>query len=562
MNLCGKKLKIFFLFSLFLLSGIFAANTAKAAETLFYQTPSLDAFPNSYAGDGTYDYGYIFTTGATTTNITKVKMTSNNNTPTGNSAYILIKKLSGCGAPLATSSSVVIAATNTEYSFTWPDGGIALEPATQYIINYFPVGGVRDNVLMRNSNGAAGEDRYWWSVCSSSLTGNHVYMKAYWDPNWTPPACGDGTCNGTETFNTCPQDCVAPVQYCGDGACNGDENFNSCPQDCAPYADSGSFWVSPVNNCFYNHPCLLTFAYNPQIFNNLNDSLTLTQCQTKNLTDEQTVLSCATSTDISTVNVADSRQIYLNKLGEITAAIPSGNWATTTQLTMYGAKIQGATTFQLVQYYIRWTAAPSWIDPPVKPTSTVLQLFGTSTHALACTEEDWAKGASSTSWFNWDALRCNGSRQMFDIMAIISDRVEDFINQTADRGKNLFPFSIMFKVDDCYKHAATSTISNLIPAGYIDANKNIVAEFYPSEIPSFSNATLTIMRFGPSDFTGINRVNDFLTWWKNITTMINWFAFIWGLFLLGTVIIETIFPAPGETFPPPSGRHEYIPHNH
>jgi len=45
--------------------------------------------------------------------------------------------------------------------------------------------------------------------------------------------CGDGTCNGNETFKTCPADCglvVLPV--CGDGVCNGVETMLSCPADC------------------------------------------------------------------------------------------------------------------------------------------------------------------------------------------------------------------------------------------------------------------------------------------------------------------------------------------
>jgi hypothetical protein len=54
-----------------------------------------------------------------------------------------------------------------------------------------------------------------------------------------PPAagCGDGTCNGTETLASCPQDCglILPpvvITYCGDGVCNGSETFSTCPADC------------------------------------------------------------------------------------------------------------------------------------------------------------------------------------------------------------------------------------------------------------------------------------------------------------------------------------------
>lgn len=42
------------------------------------------------------------------------------------------------------------------------------------------------------------------------------------------PRCGDGTCDGTETVASCPQDC----SVCGDGVCSGTETGASCPSDC------------------------------------------------------------------------------------------------------------------------------------------------------------------------------------------------------------------------------------------------------------------------------------------------------------------------------------------
>ncbi len=49
----------------------------------------------------------------------------------------------------------------------------------------------------------------------------------------TPPGpssiCGDGICNGNETFRSCPQDC-----HCGNGICESQrgETALNCPQDC------------------------------------------------------------------------------------------------------------------------------------------------------------------------------------------------------------------------------------------------------------------------------------------------------------------------------------------
>ena len=114
-------------------------------------------------------------------------------------------------------------------------------------------------------------------------------------PGDLPPSCGDGQCNGDETFESCPEDCTetgcsadevadcdasgecwtaawigdgfcdgteqqygadlccydndggdcteaecagsGPVDECGDGACTGSETAENCPEDCDPCID-------------------------------------------------------------------------------------------------------------------------------------------------------------------------------------------------------------------------------------------------------------------------------------------------------------------------------------
>lgn len=48
------------------------------------------------------------------------------------------------------------------------------------------------------------------------------------------PFCGDGSCKGGETPETCPVDCGAPPppDICGDGICGSTESWESCPADC------------------------------------------------------------------------------------------------------------------------------------------------------------------------------------------------------------------------------------------------------------------------------------------------------------------------------------------
>jgi len=53
--------------------------------------------------------------------------------------------------------------------------------------------------------------------------------------------CGDGSCNGYETAQSCPDDCAR----CGDGMCSSPfENYDVCPTDC-PYDGSGMPTATP-----------------------------------------------------------------------------------------------------------------------------------------------------------------------------------------------------------------------------------------------------------------------------------------------------------------------------
>jgi hypothetical protein len=54
------------------------------------------------------------------------------------------------------------------------------------------------------------------------------------------PACGDATCNGTETCSTCSSDCGACAPACGDATCNGTETCSTCSSDCGACSSSGA----------------------------------------------------------------------------------------------------------------------------------------------------------------------------------------------------------------------------------------------------------------------------------------------------------------------------------
>ena len=63
-------------------------------------------------------------------------------------------------------------------------------------------------------------------------------------------ACGNGTCDPSETCLTCPVDCVSCVPVCGDAACNGSESSCTCPTDCGR---CGNCWVR-INEVFGGTP--------------------------------------------------------------------------------------------------------------------------------------------------------------------------------------------------------------------------------------------------------------------------------------------------------------------
>ena len=70
-------------------------------------------------------------------------------------------------------------------------------------------------------------------------TGSCVYV----------PYCGDASCNGGETCDSCPSDCgVCPAQ-CGDTTCDADENCNNCPADCGDCCGNGTCDGGFGENC-------------------------------------------------------------------------------------------------------------------------------------------------------------------------------------------------------------------------------------------------------------------------------------------------------------------------
>lgn len=86
-----------------------------------------------------------------------------------------------------------------------------------------------------------GADCSMGGVCGAGLScqggGNATCQKVQRPYCWSPPVCGDGSCDDGE-FQSCPQDCGGGG-FCGDAFCDIDEDDVSCPEDCGGGAVCG-----------------------------------------------------------------------------------------------------------------------------------------------------------------------------------------------------------------------------------------------------------------------------------------------------------------------------------
>jgi hypothetical protein len=82
-------------------------------------------------------------------------------------------------------------------------------------------------------------------------------------PDVVTPFCGDGTCNGSETCESCRSDCMAMcppppdvvTPFCGDGTCNGSETCRTCERDCGSCTTDPCAPLSACGACVGNTAC-------------------------------------------------------------------------------------------------------------------------------------------------------------------------------------------------------------------------------------------------------------------------------------------------------------------
>ncbi len=108
-----------------------------------------------------------------------------------------------------------------------------------------------------NPHTLAGVADYFKAISETNENNNQkvVYLTVT-----IPIYCGDGICNGNETYYSCPSDCPPPI-YCGDGICNGNETCSTCPGDCGLCPNCTPQWYckNPNTRAYKSSTCQVTY---------------------------------------------------------------------------------------------------------------------------------------------------------------------------------------------------------------------------------------------------------------------------------------------------------------
>jgi hypothetical protein len=116
----------------------------------------------------------------------------------------------------------------------YSSGSMPLEDT--WTLRYVPMSAAEactSNVDYDNDGFVGCDDDECWGVCTPGCLPLPMSTTCA-----ASPACGDGTCTGTETCRSCPADCAVgttecPI-LCGDYLCDSSESVTSCPGDCTP----------------------------------------------------------------------------------------------------------------------------------------------------------------------------------------------------------------------------------------------------------------------------------------------------------------------------------------
>lgn len=165
-------------------------------------------------------------------------------------------------------------------------------------------------------------------------------------------------------------------------------------------------------------------------------------------------------------------------------------------------------------------------------TSTAETLFGSNTHDLACSAEDWASSNDNWLGFNGTKLKCIALEATYDTIAQINNFFIKILSNLMNKvAANIFPLTIPIRIVESWNSSAyTNLPADIQWLDIADANGNIYYNF-PKEwtggtedikIPLWGKAV-----FGAttSSLLFFNRIRSFMVY-------VIWAGFAWSFYRL------------------------------
>jgi len=176
-------------------------------------------------------------------------------------------------------------------------------------------------------------------------------------------------------------------------------------------------------------------------------------------------------------------------------------------------------------FYVNATYTPGGLK-----SSTSFDLFGSSTHDLACSEAEW--NATNTNWIgiNGTQMKCTAIQATLDTVAVINNffikLLSDLMNKV---GANIFPLTIPIRIYDSWQASANTALPQSIQwLDIADAEGNIYYSF-PKEWTGQATDT-KIPIWGKNVFGSNNASLLFFAHIRSFITFVLWATFAWSFY--------------------------------
>lgn len=495
-KICGKKLKIFFGFLLFLVLGIFSVPSAKA-NLVFESTKRGDSEngANSFRTYPTsFGWHHDTTEGNTDDCILIVGVVGQFNTGglsytatyNGNSMSVLYTPPSNYNRefifyqinPAIGDYDINITMSSWNYGVGQSYYFCGVDTANIFdYLNYFEntaksspynynldINATSSSVLLfigsspsSNTMTASTSETF---IEDDKAVGQNGHIFSSWvikdNGNYQSQWIGSASNQTTLGYIYLPSVYVPPSEYCGDSICNGEETFNTCPQDCLlPTGDYALHFSNQQSNA---PQCDLPIRYDSQYSNDTkNDIINVYECFEGD---------CGNKTWVASTTVVNEYSIIVDSINQGGILIPppatSGNY-------VYEAISAGV----VYHFFIFWGSSCNNIDyinsnlytgggyfnngSATTTFSTTSAAFNLNTRTIACSEEEW-NSSSSFLGINGTLIRCQTTTGMLNIGQGFINMIKSAINGVLNGIKSLFPVNLIVGLTEAWNTSASSTL--------------------------------------------------------------------------------------------------------